>query len=44
MAKDKMTLGENVILSTDSNKTGLNNNVIVCGSSGSGKSMSILEP
>lgn len=44
MAKDKMTLGEDAIFSTDSNKTGLNNNVIVCGSSGSGKSMSILQP
>ena len=32
MAMDRMILGENVIYSTDSNETGLNNNVIVCGS------------
>lgn len=44
MAADKMILGENVIYSTDSNETGLNNNVIVCGSSGCGKTMSISEP
>lgn len=44
MATDRMILGENVIYSTDSNVTGLNNNVIVCGSSGCGKTMSISEP
>ena len=44
MAADRMILGENVIYSTDSNETGLNNNVIVCGSSGCGKTMSISEP
>lgn len=44
MAMDRMILGENVIYSTDSNETGLNNNVIVCGSSGCGKTMSISEP
>ena len=43
MAMDRMILGENVIYSTDSNETGLNNNVIVCGSSGCGKTMSISE-
>lgn len=44
MAMDKIILGENVIYSTDCKKTGLNNNVLVCGSSGCGKTMSISEP
>lgn len=44
MAMDRMILGENVICSTDCNETGLNNNVLVCGSSGCGKTMSISEP
>ena len=44
MATDRMILGENVIYSTDCNVTGLNNNVLVCGSSGCGKTMSISEP
>lgn len=44
MATDRMILGENVVYSTDSNETGLNNNVLVCGSSGCGKTMSISEP
>lgn len=44
MNRDRMILGENVIYSTDCEKTGLNNNVIVCGSSGCGKTMSISEP
>ncbi len=44
MTADKMILGENAVYSTDSSKTGLNNNVIVCGSSGCGKTMSISEP
>ena len=41
---DVMILGENCVYSTDSEKTGLNNNVLVVGSSGSGKTMSISEP
>jgi len=43
---DKMILGEgqNAVYSTDSNITGLNNNVIVCAGSGAGKTMSIMEP
>lgn len=41
---DRMILGNGVIYSTDSAETGLNNNVIVCGTSGCGKTMSILEP
>ena len=36
---DVMILGENCVYSTDSEKTGLNNNVLVVGSSGSGKTM-----
>ncbi len=44
MAKDIMILGENATFSTDCNITGLNNNVIVCGSSGGGKTMSVMEP
>lgn len=44
MMTDRMILGENAIYSTDCNQTGLNNNVIVCGSSGCGKTMSISEP
>ncbi len=44
MNTDRVILGENVVYSTDSNETGLNNNVIVCGGSGCGKTMSISEP
>lgn len=44
MNTDKMILGENVVFSTNSDETGLNNNVIICGSSGCGKTMSISEP
>lgn len=46
MKADKMILGEgqNAVYSTDCNVTGLNNNVIVCASSGGGKTMSIIEP
>lgn len=42
--KERVILGENCIYSTDCNETGLNNNVIVCGGSGSGKTFSIAEP
>lgn len=41
---DRMILGEGDVFSTDCNETGLNNNVIVCGSSGGGKTMSVIEP
>ena len=44
MEKERVILGENCCYSADSNETGLNNNVIVCGGSGSGKTMSISEP
>lgn len=41
---DRMILGEDAIFSTDSNLTGINNNAIIVGSSGSGKTMSYIEP
>ena len=46
MKTDRIILGEgqNAVYSTDCNETGLNNNVIVCASSGGGKTMSIMEP
>ena len=46
MKVDRMILGEgsNAVFSTDCKETGLNNNVIVCASSGGGKTMSIMEP
>ena len=37
MRKDKMILGADVVVSTDCQETGLNNNVLICGSSGCGK-------
>lgn len=40
----KMTLGKNVEFDMDSHATKLNNNVILLGSSGSGKSRGIVEP
>ena len=45
MAKDRMILGngENCVFTTDSEVTGLNNNVLVVGAAGSGKTMSISE-
>lgn len=44
MKKDRMILGENAACSLDSKKTGRNNNILVCGGSGSGKTVSIMEP
>lgn len=44
MFTDRMILGERVSCSTDSDETGLNNNVLVNGGSGSGKTWSIVEP
>lgn len=44
MNTDRMILGENAIYSTDCSTTGLNNNVLVVGSSGGGKTMSVIEP
>ena len=45
MKADRIILGDGnkCIFSTDSEETQLNNNVIICGSSGSGKTMSITE-
>ena len=44
MAADRMILGQDAVFSTDSELTGLNNNVVVVGGSGTGKTMSITEP
>ena len=44
MAVDRVILGKDCIYSTDPHETGLNNNVLVCGSSGCGKTMSVSEP
>ena len=43
---DRLILGdgENCIFSSDSQKTGLNNNILVIGTSGCGKNVSIIEP
>lgn len=41
---DRLILGANAEFSTDSRETGLNNNVVVCGGSGGGKTMSVIEP
>lgn len=42
--EDKIILGHGAEFSADSNVTGLNNNIIVVGGSGCGKTMSITEP
>lgn len=44
MKADKIILGEGAVFSTDCKKTGLNNNILVCGTAGSGKTLSIIEP
>ena len=44
MNTDTIILGERCTYSTDCQETGLNNNVLVVGGSGSGKTMSISEP
>ena len=44
MQEEKVILGKNAVYSNDCSKTGINNNIIVCGSSGCGKTMSISEP
>ena len=44
MKADKVILGEGAIYSTDCEETGINNNVLVVGGSGCGKTMSIAEP
>ena len=44
MKAEKVILGEGAIYSTDCEETGINNNVLVVGGSGCGKTMSIAEP
>ena len=44
MKENMMILGENRIYSMDSYETGLNNNVLVVGTSGAGKTRGIVEP
>lgn len=41
---DRLILGENCIFSSNSQETGLNNNILVIGTSGCGKTVSLLEP
>ena len=41
---DPITLGDGQIFSTDSAKTGINNNILVYGPTGSGKTWSYTEP
>ena len=41
---DNVIVGNNAIYSTDSRETGLNNNILIVGGSGCGKTMSIVEP
>ena len=41
---DQVILGKDCVFTTDSEETGINNNILVCGGSGSGKTMSITEP
>ena len=44
MRRDSFILGENVKINMNSHETWLNNNILVVGSSGSGKSRTIVEP
>lgn len=44
MKQDKIIFGQEAIFTTNSDFTGVNNNALVCGGSGSGKTMSISEP
>ena len=44
MREERVILGENCIYSTNCNETGINNNVLVCGGSGSGKTAEKLKP
>ena len=44
MRSEQIILGAGSTYSTDCTETQLNNNVIVVGGSGSGKTMSIIEP
>lgn len=42
--RDRVVLGNNAQYSADMAVTGVNNNVVVCGGTGSGKTMSVTEP
>lgn len=42
--KDTIILGDGLYVSSDDSKTGINNNVLAVGSSGSGKTKSLIEP
>ncbi|MBO7393280.1 MAG: type IV secretory system conjugative DNA transfer family protein [Abditibacteriota bacterium] len=42
--KDAFILGKGAMYSADSEVTGLNNNIIICGGTGCGKTMSVVEP
>ncbi len=41
---DKMVLGNNLVYSMDCKKTQINNNLLVVGTTGCGKTMSVTEP
>lgn len=41
---DRIVLGENAAYDSDCSKTHINNNVLVVGGSGCGKTVSIIEP
>lgn len=41
---DNVVLGENATFSTDSEITGVNNNIMVCAAPGAGKTVSVVEP
>lgn len=44
MKADRRIFGQGAVFSSDCGVTGLNNNVVVCGGSGSGKTVSVSEP
>ena len=44
MKKERVILGKNCSYSADSKITGVNNNRVIVGGSGCGKTVSILEP
>lgn len=44
MKQDKIIFGNDAVFGTNSEFTGVNNNAVICGGSGSGKTMSVSEP
>lgn len=44
MSKERMILGKDAVFSTDTRETGITNNVVVVGSSGAGKTDSVIVP